>query len=506
MATPTIADPFSGQVLSDCEATTGWSGDTFVLEPGIKKQGSNSLTCQMTVNGANNAIFTPASAVNLTGQHIRCWYQSGLIAYIDSVANDGVEFWISDGTYTHRWTLGGNDAWPEGWQNMVIYAESMPTNGYNASFDFTQVTSLGFTFNTTAKPRGVDNFWVDYLRYGDGLTATGGTSGDEITLDTIAAVDAANGYGIVEKSTVNGVITLFGEVYVGNGTTTTWYKEDKTTAVFANANVSSTLYKFIAQGYGCRVTLQGFNLKAYQQTYTLDMSDSGLLSLTIDGCAISSADSILFKAGQSITNTVFDSSAQIVPLTATFTGNTIGNSSDTGGAVLWPSDSTNIHDLTFILCDNDIEYGATSDSTPLFHNILHDDNAGDYDVNNTSGSSVTIPLTGTSNGNSYNPAGSLVTFSASVTLTFTVTDATSGLPIQYARINIVNTSTKAELYQIETNVSGIATQSHTYTGQLGIEGWVRQFDLSGFDYVPKDFAGTIKSTGFDADIVLTRIV
>jgi hypothetical protein len=71
MATPTISDPFSGQVISDCEATTGWSGDTFVLESGIKKQGSNSLTCQMTTNGANSAIFTPTASIDLSGQHIR---------------------------------------------------------------------------------------------------------------------------------------------------------------------------------------------------------------------------------------------------------------------------------------------------------------------------------------------------------------------------------------------------------------------------------------------------
>ena len=507
MATPSISDPFpTVQTIDDCDSTPGnWTGDTFVGETGIKKQGTQSLTCQMTTNGANTVTNTPAAALNLTGQHIRCWYQSGLAAYIDTVAADGIEFWISDGTYTHRWTLGGSDDFPDGWQNMVIYAESTPTNGYSASFDFTAVTTLGFTFNTSTKPRGVDNFWVDYLRYGDGLTATGGTSGDEITLDTIAAVDLANGYGIVEKSEINGVITLFGEVYIGNGATTTWYKEDKTTAVFADTNVEATLYKFIAQGSGCRVDLQGFNLKAYNQTYTLDMSDSGLLALTIAGCAISTADAVTFKAGQSITNTVFDSCGQIIPSTATFTTNTISNYVGTDGAVLWPTDSTNIHTLTFAICDNDIEYDAASDATPLFHNIVHDDNSGDYDVNNTSGATVTIPLTGISNGNSYNPGGDTVTFSASVTLTFTVTDEVSGSPIQYARINIVNATTKTELYQIETNVSGIATQSHTYGGEVPIGGWCRQFDISGEDYASKDFAGTIKSTGFDIAIVLSRI-
>lgn len=508
MATPNITDPFAGQVISDCESDTGWSGDTFVDELGIKKQGNQSLTCQMTTNGVNEAIFTPASAVDLTGEHIRCWWQSGLIAYVDTVANDGMEFWIDDGTYNHRWTIGGSDNFPSGWVNLVIYAESTPDNGYNALFDFANVTSMGFTFNTTTKPRGVDNFWVDYLRYGDGLTATGGTAftaGNFISLDEIAIVDGANGYGIVEKSPVNGVITIFGEVLIGDGATTTYCKEDKTTAVFADVNVEPTLYKFIGQGSGCNIEMLGFNLKAFNQTYTFDMNDADLASLVVSGCAISTADAVYFKAGQSIINTVFDSCGQIDPSTATFTGITISTYVGSTGALLWPTDDTNCNNIAFILCDNDVEYDVNSDGTPSFFNIVHDDNAGDYDVNNTSGSSVTIPLSGTSNGNSYNPGGDLVTFEASVTLTFIVTDEDTEVPIQYARINIVNASTKAELYQIETNVSGIATQSHTYAGDLGIEGWVRQFDIAGDDYASKDFSGTIRSTGFDANIVLTKI-
>lgn len=509
MATPSISDPFpTVQTIDDCDALGQWTGDTFVLETGIKKQGTSSITCQLTTNGDNTLTNTPSASLNLTGEHIRCWYQSGLAAYIDTVANDGVEFWISDGTYTHRWTLGGSDDFPEGWQNMVIYAESTPTNGYNASFDFTAVTTLGFTFNTSSKPRGVDNFWVDYLRYGDGLTATGGTAftaGNYITLDEIAAVDEANGYGIVVKSPINGSITLFGEVNIGSGATTTYYKETSAVAIYADTNVESTLYKFIGQGSGCNIDISGLFLSAYQQTFTFDMSEANLNALTMVGCTITNADNVYFKAGQTVQTNKFDTCGQTDPSTSTFDHNTFVNSVDTGGALLWPTDSTNISDLTFSICDNDIEYDAASDATPSFVNIVHDDNSGDYDVNNTSGGSITIPLSGTSNANSYNPGGDTVTFQASVTLTFTVTDADTGAAIQYARINIVNSSTFAELYQIETNVSGIATQSHTYAGELGIEGWVRQMDLSGDDYHPKDFAGTIKSTGFDANITLVKL-
>ena len=59
MALATLSNPPT--VIADGESITGWSGDTFELEPNIKKQGDNSVACAQTTNGNNDTIFTKAS-------------------------------------------------------------------------------------------------------------------------------------------------------------------------------------------------------------------------------------------------------------------------------------------------------------------------------------------------------------------------------------------------------------------------------------------------------------
>ena len=91
---------------------------------------------------------------------------------------------------------------------------------------------------------------------------------------------------------------------------------------------------------------------------------------------------------------------------------------------MFPSDSAKAHDLNFTLCDKDIEYASTSDQTsPTFTNIVHDDNSGDYDVNNTS-AVQTISLSGSSNANSY--TGYTTTFQNPKIFSFTVDPSITG--------------------------------------------------------------------------------
>jgi hypothetical protein len=492
MAVPAVTANLT--TISDCEAITGWSGDTFLLEPDNKKQGSNSLVCQMTVKGAipNQAIFTPAAALNLTGQHIRCWFQSGLSAYVDTEANRGIEFWISDGTYTHFWTIGGSDNFPAGWTNLVVYAESIPTNGFNAAFDYTAVTSMGFNFLVpTTKPRGVDNFWVDYLRYGDGLTVTGGTSVDPITLDDIAAVDEANGYGIVEKSVVNGAISVFGSLNIGNGATTTYYEEDKTVAIFADVNVSSTLYKFIGQGTACNIDLKGFTLKGYNQTYLFDMNDADLNTLSIAGSSFSNASSVLFKAGQSITTSVFDSCGQIDPATAVFEDNTVSNSIDAGGALLW-QDSANTNNNAFIDNDYALEMDTTSEKTLVGMTFSGSVTA---DINNTSGSAITVNLTEGANASTY--AGPVVTFVNAKQFVI------SGVPLNaeyrlYEDSGVQGELGTVELQGAESWTGGDITYPFTYTADKDI---ILQVMHTGYEeYL---YYGTLVNSNSSVTVVLT---
>jgi len=498
MATAALSNVLT--TLDLAETTTDWNGDTFSLEPDIKVQGSNSVACVQTDNGTNDVWVDGFTPVDLSAVHLRLWFN---ISFVGNLAvTDPIQVYISDGTNTAYWAIDAS-AYAGGWMQAVVYTGNTPTSGTLPTGNSTEV---GMRFTTASKPRNVPaNSWFDAWYYGDGYTVTGGTSGDEIDWSHIAAVDKVEAYNIVQE--FEGVYFLAGEVTIGDGTLTTYFKPISQSVQFKDLPVLSTLYQVIFYDDASLVTnidIQGGAWSAAgTQRFTLDASVV-LNSFNMTGVQVSRLDAGSFHVGAIITSTVFNDCLQVDPSTATFTGISFSNSVATDGSLLWPSDDSNISDISFAICDNDIEYASTSDATPNFFNIVHDDNAGDYDVNNTSGGPVTIPLTGTSNGNSYNPGGDTVTFQASVTITFNVEDS-DGNPIQYARINIVNSTTFAELYQIETNALGIATQTHTYGGDLDIEGWVRQMDIVGDDYHPKDFKGTIKSTGFDANITLLTL-
>ena len=173
--------------------------------------------------------------------------------------------------------------------------------------------------------------------------------------------------------------------------------------------------------------------------------------------------------------------------------------------------------VTAIVSDTEITHEAlaggtnnfwtTSDTysaaTPYtYTNLLFSGNT--FDGLNSSGTNATVKLLGTSNA-ALDSGANTIAYDAAISITITVKDESTGSVLQFARINIVNASTKAELYQIETNASGIAIATDNYAGDVAIEGWVRQFDISGTDYVQKNFVGTITSAGLTQTILLTPV-
>lgn len=501
-----------------------WLGNSGAHDTEVFYQNTASYTWQASKSARTSCTYTPTTNINMSGtdNHLYWWAQNAVASFMEDkstgvVTASGYTIRITDGSANYReYHVAGGNTWGGEWRCFVIDLNLSTGDEIYASSGTLDLTDIDIItwyvdISNSGNIRIIDNQWNDVVRFGTGLTATG----TDFDLIDIATDDAllANKYGILEI--IDGQVFCQGRIINGSGATTTTFNSADELIVFRDrvggtaggfGIVSTGLYQLVFTGSGCVADIEGLVCKGAGTTdttrYYLDASDTNA-DATMDGCTFIRAGLCDFASTGDIQNSTFNNCFQVDPSTSIFKGNAIKNSVDAGGALLWPTDDTNCNNITFSICDNDVEYDAASDATPTFLNIVHDDNAGDYDVNNTSGSSVTIPLTGTSNGNSY--TGSLVTFQASVTLTFTVTDETSGLPIQYARINIVNASTFAELYQIETNASGIATQAHTYAGDLGIEGWCRQFDIVGEDYDSKDFSGTIKSTGFDANIVLTRI-
>ena len=87
--------------ITTAETVTGWTGDTFVLEPDLKVEGSNSVATIQTANGANTVTFS--GNWNMAGSHIRMYMNSAIVApYGVTEANNGIEIVVDHGGGTGR--------------------------------------------------------------------------------------------------------------------------------------------------------------------------------------------------------------------------------------------------------------------------------------------------------------------------------------------------------------------------------------------------------------------
>jgi hypothetical protein len=462
MATPTLVNPPT--IIDSAESTANWGGDSFSLEPDIKVAGSNSVACVQTNSGAND-VYVSGSWDFSADETLRLWFN---ISYVGNLAaSNKVQVFLHDGTNTAYWTVPKGETYAGGWLQAVIFTGNTPTSG---TVNKSNITQIGMRFNTASKPRNVPaNAWFDQWAYGDGYAVTGGSAVDPITPEDIAAVDKVSAYGIVSE--VDGAIFLAGELLIGNGSTTTYYEDIGGVLVFKDLPVDTILYRIVGQGSGCNINIEGGVLTAAgNQDFDFDMDDGDLASFSMIGKQISKANACYFKSGQSIQNNVFDGCGRVTPGLSTFKFNTLTNYDGTGGAILFPSDDSNISDLSFINNSFGVEYGSTSDaSSPSFDAFTFDDVSGKYDVNNTSGSSVTIAAVNGSNPNSYNPAGDTVTFQNSKIFKFNIKPSQTGYEWRlYSVTALGSLSGASELDGEESASQDNQTYSYNYSADQPI--------------------------------------
>jgi hypothetical protein len=124
------------------------------------------------------------------------------------------------------------------------------------------------------------------------------------------------------------------------------------------------------------------------------------------------------------------------------------------------------------------------------------------EVTNSSGGAVTINAVNTTITLNTGPN---ITINNAVGVNVTVLDDSTGLALQYARVRLNKVSDKSLIMSEETDVNGLASTTFNYLSDTPIEGWVRQWDLVGEDYTPKNVSGTIVSSGFSLTVRLAPI-
>ena len=457
--------------ISGANSVTNWSGtpNTPALNTEMFKEGTGSMgivklseevqTTKFDYYTENGSTYLDVSADTT----VYIWGNVGNGGGLNTFANGGVRIYLEDlNGYYSEWYVAGSDTYPGGWKRFAASTGVAADYESNASFDLTQIRYIGIVYDMLGRTTAnVQNAWVDSIDYGWGLIVKGGTSSVPCTIADIFAGDEAIVAGIVSVN--EGVYVLQGDITVPGDSTQDTYFEDSSQMI-VGANLSIPSYNIVIGGdatYDTTFILNGSFLKTNGPDMTFTAIDVNITACDVDGCTFVGFGLIKFSSTSSVSGTVFDGCLQIDPGLGVFEGISIKNSVATDGSLYWPSDDTNISDVTFSLCDNDIEIDASSDATPTFANIVHDDNAGDYDVNNTSGGAVTVAMSGTSNGNSYNPGGSAVTFSSSATLILTVKDV-NGDPVGSAYAYIDDNNETPFIMNTTTNVTtGIATVAWT---------------------------------------------
>ena len=485
------------------ETNTNWSdGSTFgtvgtalATGDGVFKQGTDSQSAKLAKNNSNWVQWIgTAKDMSATDTHLYWWL---LTAIRPNMTAMEIRIGSTAGNYV-GWTIDAFTLWDGSWKCFVQDLSATPDTSAG-TVNLASITIVSVLFSTVGQNfRAIENVWTDALRFGTGLTATG----TDFDLEDIAADDqlVANQYGILQN--IDGVVFSQGRINIGNGATTTTFNSTNEVLVFRDAAVSSTLYELNLVGSGNTSVITDLTLRSAGVTdgtrFYLDASDAAA-DITIDGLAATRLGLVDFSSTTDVSNFNFNDCLQIDPSTGIFTIGTIKNYVGTDGALLYPTNDSNLSAVTFINCDNGIEYDATSDATtPAFNDLVFDDIGGNFDVNNTSGASATIALSGLSNANSYNTGGSLVTFQSSATLSLTVKDE-SGAVVVGAFAYIDDDNITPFIMNTTTNASGIASAAWTGGSVTGATWRARKYG-----YKPYKAISDVPASG-TKDIPVTLI-
>ena len=428
-------------------------------------------------------------------------------------------------------TTGVNLSFTASTKTITRPSGSFTTDGYVSGDRIVVRGSTNNNFLLTVNTVGTTTMTVDETLV-DETSASGRTIDQAITLQDIYDYDRGTStyfYGVVTKSKL-GEFEINFPLTIGDisGTNRTAFLSENEVIYFADQN-HTQLSIITAQDTGAVTRFLvgdspgededrvGFNGSVFTASYpanaqsaTMDL-DAAITELGIFGTLFREIlGGLQFPAatGHYLSTVTFTACGQVdIGQVETRNCTWSGYAGSADGALLW-NESIDISHCNFLANTRAIEHPSAAGSPYGYLNMTFGGNT--YDVNNTSGSSITIGNTN-SNANSY--TGSTVTFQTTVLLRVTVYDE-AGDPVQNAQTGIyalqtVGAVTKGdELISgsggSDTNASGIVSNaSFNYQGDLNVE--VRSRKSSAADdpkYKHLVSPQQIGSTGLDVIVTL----
>lgn len=463
MATANIISDLT--IISNCDATTGWSEGA--LEPDIKIQGTNALVTAIRNDGT--VTFTPAASLDMsaTDTHLRLWLFHSFYNNLAVKANGGIRLFVSDGTNTNEYFVGGRDTHEGAWE---LFQANLAVPDVDGGANLASITSCGYSLLHDTAARNIDNTWWDFFTFGTGYSIWGGTSGDRVTWSDVATADLSAGWGVLQLD--KGVYFANAAINLGDttGSSDLYFDGDNEVVVFYDADESNTLYKIKASGSATGVTdimIDNTVIKASGQATRFDFfaSGSNLDRLEMNGTQINRAEQVQFKSGSTITNCVFDGCEMISPFSSSFNNNTISNFTGSDPAALYLEIDDFISDLSFIsnangghalYIDTPGTYILTNFTYQGYASI--DGTTGNEVLYNNSGGAVTASIVGGETPTVRNGAGASTLVSQDSTVTFT------GLK-DNTEVRIYATGTGTELAGVENATDG-STDNRSFSATI----------------------------------------
>lgn len=502
-------------LINACEDSAQWTGGNADDVTAFFKEGTQCVGFELWSSGNLDIYITGSWDLSGT-KHLRCWMMTTVLNELNTDANGGVQFYVSDGTNTGYYYVSGSTTYPGGWYNLVIDLSRAVDSGTKPTM--TAITTIGLRFNLTVAAKKVQSLWIDHLYHGDGLVAYGDDAGSPFDFDNVLAADenTSNGWGIIRK--ISGVYYLVGSITLGDGagTNSCDFEDKNQIIIFENRKVNSALYEISVVGNATGTTsfkigeksgtagISGCTIKsistslAFKLTATdTDVATLGLYGSTFDTHGLS--DLMINAANREVLNCNFTSGqGQFQPNTITVENcSFISCSSAIDAAVLLEFITHNMKNNSYINNPDAIEI-ETADTYVLDGDTF---TGNTYDFNNTSGSSATVQNTNGANAGTYE--GSTVNFETTVYLRLYVKDE-AGNPINLAQCAVYKSSDDSQLMNEDTDANGLAEETFNYVSDTDIYWRVRKSSSGTTRYFPAKGTGTIGSGGFTAYVTLVE--
>jgi hypothetical protein len=506
-------------------------------------EGSTAVTC--TVNKQQVALYYDIGSGNELdfsgggaeeGEFVYVWINFLAAALLSTRSAGGLGIFLESSTpgtgQYHLWYFDGSDTYSGGWKRLVLDPTETVSSSSGTAIDLSAVRYFGVFADVGGSTLRFDNLICDAIDVGTGLRVYGTGTTDDLMGD-ILTDELTNRYGIVTALNDSGsAIELLGSLDLGDDVGTnaatltdvdkkifagepTYYQGGVTNSIPLAAisincvgNGTGATSITVGKKVGTGDTASGRNGYTIVGNSTYDVGidfDDGNVNTNkwygttfeLLGGALSWSDSSTHE----LIGCAFNDCAQFDPVGAIIMRDMtfVNYSGSVDGALLW-NESIDIQKSSFISNTRGVEHPSAAGTPYSYTDMVFSDNT--YDVNNTSGTAITIEKSGTSNPSSYDTGQTSVTFTGSVPITITVVD-TANQAITTAVVRIEEADGTL-VKQGAVNGSGIYSTTYGGSTPLAVTAKVRSSSSGETRYFPIRTNGTIaSSTGLVTTVSMT---